>query len=142
MELSYKLIIRILLKIFFILIFLFSIYVILMYPKEGEYLLAYPIILSCIYGWIYVTKFRIEVSDNDLKAYGVFRKKVISFSEIVEIEIYTDQLIVRSANSKIKITSDLIMQKEAILFILDKIKNRKNELKVKGDKTLKSEFLA
>ena len=142
MVLYYKKRIKISLKILFITAFMFCFYCIIKYPLQDEYLLTLPVIVACIYGWLYIYFFKIEITADSLVQYGIKKQTSIKYDEVTAIGIYIDHLIIKSKNSKIKVTSDLENQTEGIAFVLNKLKPRKKELNVKGAPNFVNGFLS
>lgn len=132
--------VKILLKIFFVAISLFCLYSLNANPLKDEYLFAVPLIGACVYGWVYLDAFKLEVFDSEIVQYGIKRKKSIKYLDVVKMELYKDHLIIKSQNVKIKVSTDLVKQKEAITFILAKLKPRMEVLKLKGDKSAIDSF--
>jgi hypothetical protein len=141
MIISYKKWVKILLRLFLIAMFMLSLYVAIKYPLEEESWFAYPTIIVCVYSWFHINVFKLEINENNLVRINMIKKVVINYAEVTKLEIYADHLIVKSKNSKVKVTSDLDRQKEAIAFVLDKLKLMKKDLKIKGDTKAVNKFL-
>lgn len=140
--LTYKRIIKIIMTLFFFITISFCLYCIHTYPLEREFLLTIPIIFACVLGWIFLVYYKIEITDKSIKKYGVKRIVTIDYNDVTKLELYTTHLIVKSKWRRINLSADLVNQKEAIKVILEKLKHRKNTIKVTGEVTFVKDFLS
>ncbi|MCK9561763.1 MAG: hypothetical protein M0R02_03485 [Bacteroidales bacterium] len=105
-------------------------------------MLTIPIIFACILGWIFLVYYKIEITDKNIKKYGVKRIVTIDYDDITKLELYTTHLVLKSKQRRINLSADLVNQKEAIKVILEKLKHRKNTIKVTGEVTFVKDFLS
>ncbi len=93
-------------------------------------------------GWLYIQNFRLEITDKNITAKSIFTNKSINFNEITKLSMYNQALEVRAKRKRIKISTDLNQQKQGIAFLLDKLKERKNQFQIKGDKDFLNQYLS
>lgn len=142
MIISYKRKIKLFLKVFFLLTLIGCTYILLKYPLEGEYLFSIPMIFFSIYGWIYMQMFSLEISDNIIHVNGFLINKSISVDKIVQVGMFMGALEVKSLERKITITTDLENYKEAIEFVLRKLKNKNARPVLVGDMVFLERYLS
>lgn len=142
MVIKYKSNIKLFLKLFYTLVLSGCLYILITEPLVDEYLFIIPFIILCLYAWIYIQMYRLEITEDKIHVHSFLVKKTINFREILKISMYNHALEVKSKNKKIKISTDLSNQKEAIIFILTKLKYRKDLIKITGDKNFINKYLS
>jgi len=101
-------------------------------------LIAIPLILFSILGFIYASKFRLRLADDYIEKVS-FGSKRLFYDQVETVQFYDSEVEVRSKSSKISLTWDVANQEEMISEVLSKIKNNPR-LKVLGDEKRKQVY--
>jgi hypothetical protein len=140
MLIKYKKKIKVSFRIFLAIVIAACVYVPFQYSLEGEYLLIFPIILFSIYSWLYIAKYSLEITETRIILTSFLINKTIDLSKVVELGMYHEALSVKTRGSKIKVTTDLENHKDAIALIIENLKGRKDDIKIKGEKAQLMEY--
>lgn len=93
--------------------------------------------LFSAYICIVQNKFGIKVNSKSIILIRTIGDKILSYSEIDKIWVLDTHITFGSKTKRIRVSNDLVNQKKAILFILEKIKNKK-ELEIRYPHNLKN----
>ncbi|MCI1187013.1 hypothetical protein MON38_06250 [Hymenobacter sp. DH14] len=94
------------------------------------WIIAIPVFISCVAGFIYTTRHELTLSDMELVQYG-FRRKHIPLEQIVSIVENLGAYEVKSPNTSIRITTDLQNKnlfKDQLIAQIQEIDTNKNSL--------------
>ena len=93
-------------------------------------LISIPLLIGCIVGFIYAIRHELILSDTELWQYG-FRSKYIPLEEVESIAENMGAYEVKSANTSIRITTDLQNKnlfKDQLIAQIQEIDTNKNQL--------------
>jgi len=127
---NYKTGYKIFLKIISVATFLLCVYALIVNPLDYKSLLIIPITIACLYTWFYPDYAKVEITENEIIKYGIWRKNTIKYTDIFKLIVFSNYIVVESKSATIEITTDLTSQKEAIAFVLKKLEPVKESLKV------------
>ena len=134
MLIKYNIKVSIFFRIFLALVIVVCVYIPFRYPLKGEFLLVFPVMLFCIYGWLYITRFSMKITDVKITITSFLINKTIELSDVVELGMYNQALSIKARGGKIKVTTDLENYKDAIVLIVKNLRERKGDIKIKGEK--------